>query len=182
LSTAEANPGHHFSFRQVLPADIDFFRELCVSTFYDAFGNQNSPENINAYVDNAYARDVLLKELCDQDSEHYFLCHDGTPIGFIKLNLAPNQTELRDADSIELQRIYVIKAYQNKGLGTMLLNKCKQRTRELGLGYLWLAVWEYNVDAIRFYERHGFEKFGKHPFIMGDDIQTDVLMKLRITN
>ncbi|MEM9391391.1 MAG: GNAT family N-acetyltransferase, partial [Bacteroidota bacterium] len=46
-----------------------------------------------------------------------------------------------------------------------------------GLGYIWLGVWEYNTDAIRFYERLGFTPFGQHSFILGSDHQTDILMK-----
>jgi hypothetical protein len=38
-------------------------------------------------------------------------------------------------------------------------------------------VWEKNVNGIRFYQRHGFVQFGSHQFRMGDDLQTDVLMK-----
>jgi hypothetical protein len=43
---------------------------------------------------------------------------------------------------------------------------------------LWLGVWEKNEGAIRFYERNGFSVTGSHPFRMGDEIQTDLIMKL----
>jgi ribosomal protein S18 acetylase RimI-like enzyme len=44
--------------------------------------------------------------------------------------------------------------------------------------YLWLGVWEHNRGAIRFYERHGFVKFGEHPYYVGNDCQTDWMMRL----
>jgi len=45
---------------------------------------------------------------------------------------------------------------------------------------VWLGVWEENQRAINFYKRNGFKEFGKHSFIVGDDEQTDLMMKLLI--
>lgn len=53
-------------------------------------------------------------------------------------------------------------------------------TQHRGMKILWLGVWENNVGTIRFYERNGFEFFGKHTFILGQDEQTDLLMELRL--
>jgi len=50
--------------------------------------------------------------------------------------------------------------------------------KKLNTEYLWLGVWDKNTGAIRFYERNGFVKFDEHPFYMGDELQTDYLMKL----
>jgi ribosomal protein S18 acetylase RimI-like enzyme len=42
---------------------------------------------------------------------------------------------------------------------------------------LWLGVWEHNHRAIGFYKKWGFEKFSTHTFMLGNDAQTDWLMK-----
>ncbi len=42
---------------------------------------------------------------------------------------------------------------------------------------IWLGVWEKNFSAIQLYHKRGFEKFGEHTFQMGDDAQTDWLLK-----
>ncbi len=42
---------------------------------------------------------------------------------------------------------------------------------------IWLGVWKQNHSAISFYHKWGFEKFSTHQFILGDDVQTDWLMK-----
>lgn len=46
--------------------------------------------------------------------------------------------------------------------------------------YIWLGVWEENPRAIRFYEKNGFLEFDKHIFKLGDDEQTDIMMKLEL--
>lgn len=169
----------------IIPAnlsDVDDLLYLSRKIFYDSFADQNKPENIKSYMDMAYNRDQLLSELLDPLSEHYFICDDEKKIGFLKLNKAGVQSDINDPDSLELQRIYIDGAYQGHGLGAMLLEKAKERTRALHLNYIWLGVWEKNPDAIRFYQRHGYVIFGEHQFVMGDEVQTDILMKLIITN
>jgi ribosomal protein S18 acetylase RimI-like enzyme len=38
-------------------------------------------------------------------------------------------------------------------------------------------VWEHNERALEFYRKWGFEKYGQHVFMLGNDAQTDLLMK-----
>jgi ribosomal protein S18 acetylase RimI-like enzyme len=49
--------------------------------------------------------------------------------------------------------------------------------REKGRQVIWLGVWEGNVKAIDFYTQWGFKKFSEHIFMLGDEPQTDWLMK-----
>jgi len=48
------------------------------------------------------------------------------------------------------------------------------------VNYAWLGVWEENHRAIQFYAKNGFVTFDKHVFTLGDEQQTDLLMKLKI--
>ena len=170
-----------FAIIPIKSDEVDTLRDLALSIFYASFSHNNTPENMEAYTSKAYSRDQLWRELNDVRSEHYFLKDDDKPIGFLKLNLAGAQSDINDPHSLEIQRIYVDMRYQSKGLGAKLLHHAIERAKALGLDYIWLGVWEHNPDAIRFYERHGFEIFGKHSFVMGDDDQTDILMKRYIT-
>ena len=52
--------------------------------------------------------------------------------------------------------------------------------KEKGKTYVWLGVWEENHRALQFYEKNGFTVFGKHDFVLGDDVQTDLMMKRSI--
>jgi ribosomal protein S18 acetylase RimI-like enzyme len=60
-----------------------------------------------------------------------------------------------------------------KGMKTFALEK----SAELQKRYAWLGVWERNEKAIAFYEKLGLEKAGNHLFRMGDEIQSDYIMK-----
>ena len=163
------------------PVDLHDLIRISRKIFYDSFHTQNKPENIEAYMDRAYSADQLATELENPGCEYYFICDQENKIGFLKINTPHAQSDLHDPDSLEIERIYVDQAYQGFGLGKQLLEKAKERAITLGLNTIWLGVWEKNTGAIRFYEREGFQLFGSHPFIMGDEEQTDLLMKLVLT-
>ena len=64
-----------------------------------------------------------------------------------------------------------------KGVGKKLMQTCHDIARQKGKKILWLGVWKENHRAIDFYKSWGFEIFGDQEFILGDDVQTDWLMK-----
>jgi len=45
---------------------------------------------------------------------------------------------------------------------------------------VWLGVWDQNPRAISFYKKNGFIEFDKHVFRLGNDEQTDLMMRLEI--
>ncbi len=169
-----------FPIIRATPSDFESLTYLSRKLFHDAFHQQNKPENMNEYMDRAFNPAQLITELENQRSEFYFIIDQDRKVGYIKINQSGAQSDLQDDESIEVERIYIDSTCQGKGLGTLLINHAKERAEELNLKYIWLGVWERNKDAIRFYERHGFEEISSHEFVMGDDIQTDILMKCRV--
>lgn len=119
----------------------------------------------------------LLSEWQCGESEFYFAFYESEPIAYLKLNYGTAQTEAQGSACVELERIYVLRAFWEKGVGQQLLDFALARTAALGKQSLWLGVWEYNHRALRFYKKNGFEVFGKHLFILGSDVQEDLLMR-----
>ena len=101
----------------------------------------------------------------------------GVTVGYIKLNFGSAQKEQEDENALELERIYLLPTQQGNGAGSLLLNAIFEIAKNRKAKYIWLGVWEHNSGAIRFYERHNFVKFGAHNFMLGSDLQTDLLMK-----
>lgn len=119
----------------------------------------------------------LKAELSDAYSQFYFAVIGGDVIGYLKLNTGKSQTELKDVNAVEIERIYVVQAYHGKKVGQILYEKAMQISQEVGAEYVWLGVWEENSRAIKFYKKNGFLAFDKHTFKLGDDEQIDIMMK-----
>lgn len=165
-------------FEPVAMAELDELQKLCYETFHAAFAHQNTPEDINTYLNEAFNSGQLAKELSNPESKWFFARKDAMIVGYIKLNFGSAQYEFQDQKSMELQRIYVAREFQNQGFGQALLDYSITVAREAGVDFVWLGVWEKNAGARRLYERNGFVEISSHEFALGNDIQTDILMKL----
>jgi ribosomal protein S18 acetylase RimI-like enzyme len=162
------------------PSEIIDLQKISKETFVEAFSNENSEENMQKYLEENLSIQQLTNELLNSESSFYFARINEKIIGYLKINFGKAQTDFKEDDSIEIERVYVSEEFQGKNVGQNLLNKAIEICIEKNAQSLWLGVWERNYKAIRFYQKNGFVEFGKHPFILGDDIQTDILMKLKL--
>ena len=150
---------------------------LSRQTFTEAFAAVNEEKYMSAYMDVAYAPEQLSRELANPHSRFFFACEGEHPVGYLKINFGEAQSDIRDPEAMEIERIYVLKAFQGKGVGQLLMDLAMTEAAIAGVRYVWLGVWEYNPLAQRFYRRNGFEVFGEHVFWLGEDKQTDILMR-----
>lgn len=155
---------------------------LSRQTFTETFTAYNIEADLKKYSDFAFTREKLLAEVNHPHSQLYFATFHNQPIGYLKINYAPAQTDLHDENSLEIERIYVLQEYHNKGIGKLLLDKAIIIAKQSDVMYVWLGVWEKSLKAILFYWRNGFVPFATHLFILGDDKQTDILMRLALTH
>lgn len=157
--------------------DLEELKTLSRKTFCETFADQNTKENMQQYLDTEFAREKLLREISNTDSEFHLARLENKCIGYLKINFSSAQTELKENHGMEVERIYVQKEFLGKNIGQLLLTKALETAKEKNMNYVWLGVWEKNLRAIRFYEKNGFVKFSTHLFKVGKDEQTDVMMR-----
>ena len=160
--------------------DLENLQKISITTFRETFEEVNSEEDMQKYLDENLSLERLKNELENPDSEFYFIENENKNLGYLKLNFGNAQTEKVEENYFEIERIYVLKAFLGQKIGQILFDKAIEIGREKNLEYVWLGVWEENHRAIKFYEKNGFEIFGKHDFVLGEDVQTDLLMKMKI--
>jgi ribosomal protein S18 acetylase RimI-like enzyme len=72
--------------------------------------------------------------------------------------------------------------FHGQKAGAALMQHCLGLAMMAGYDVVWLGVWEHNYKALNFYRKWGFEVFGSHIFRLGDDEQTDVMMKKHLVS
>ena len=159
------------------PSDILTLQSIGRQTFFETFAESNTEENMAKYLEEGFSIQKLTAELTHPDSSFYFAVANDQVIGYLKINRGASQTEQQSNKALEIERIYVLKAYHGKNIGQLLYEKAMQLAEQQQVEYVWLGVWEENPRAIRFYEKNGFVAFDKHIFKLGEDEQTDILMK-----
>ena len=160
--------------------DLDDLLRIARSTFIAAFRHLNDPAVFDHYLDENMSREALRKQLQDPCSRFFLFEGGGEVVGYTKLNTGSSQTEDVDDTHIEVERIYLAPSHQGQGLGRKMMEHAISLARSEGFRTLWLGVWQQKLDSIAFYKRIGFEKFGEHDFEMGNELQTDDLMKLSL--
>lgn len=149
-------------------------------TFFEKFYENNSEENMLQYASEAYTFEKIAEEVNNVNSQFYLAILNKQTVGYLKINFGEAQTELQDPQAIELERIYVLKKFQGRKIGQQLFEKTLEIAKQAKSNYVWLGVWEENLSAIKFYEKNGMKAFSSHVFILGNDPQTDIMMKLEL--
>ena len=170
------------NIRAVENSEITQLHKLSLSTFVQAFGSQNTASNMEQYLAEALTSSRIRFEYKNPNSSFFFAEYQSETIGYLKLNQGDAQTEQELSEALEIERIYVIEKFQSLGIGALLLNFSLELARLKKLKQVWLGVWEKNHRAIRFYERNGFVTFSKHEFMLGQELQFDVMMKIELDN
>jgi ribosomal protein S18 acetylase RimI-like enzyme len=165
---------------QINDSHIVALQQIGRQSFSETFAESNSAENMAKYLEEAYSYEKLSAELNDPNSIFYFAMMDQNVIGYLKLNFGASQTELKDNNALEIERIYVLKEFHGKKVGQLLFDKAIEIAKEHHVAYVWLGVWENNKRALQFYTKNGFVEFDQHIFVLGDEAQTDIMMKLEL--
>jgi ribosomal protein S18 acetylase RimI-like enzyme len=166
--------------RNITVADLPHLIDISRQTFFETFADFNTGENMNQYLSESFNDERLTSELLNANSEFYFAEVSGLPAGYLKVNFGDAQTDIHGKNAMELERIYVLKEFHGKQVGQILLDKTLQIARNANVDYVWFGVWEHNHRAKKFYAKNGFIEFGRHDFWLGNDKQTDLMMRLEM--
>lgn len=159
--------------------DIALLQTIGSKTFIETYGHQNTPENLKKYLEEKFNKKQISDEIQTPKTIFLLVELENEIIGYAKMRV--NLVENPDVMSLEIERIYISKIYHGQKYGADLMQKCIDVALENNYESLWLGVWEHNPKAIKFYQKWGFEIFGTHIFQLGDDGQTDYLMKKTFT-
>ncbi|MBG6187439.1 GNAT family N-acetyltransferase [Flavobacterium sp. CAN_S2] len=166
--------------RKATVSDLETIQKISIQTFTETFAAVNTPENITDYIKDSLNTEQLSAELNNANSQFYIAYSDIEVVGYLKINFGDAQTESFKENTLEVQRIYVLQNFHGKNIGQLLLDEVKKIAQTTGVDYIWLGVWEENHRALQFYTKNGFVVFDKHVFKMGNDEQTDLLMRFHI--
>jgi len=151
--------------------------DLSRKTFYDSFAADNTREDMEKFLNEQFTREKLIEEV-GAKGNIFLLAYDGDEaVGYARMRESPNPVLLKDSPAIEIARIYAEQKVIGKGVGSALMQQCIEVAKQKNARVIWLGVWEKNYKAIAFYTKWGFEQFGEHVFMLGNDPQTDWLMK-----
>ena len=84
----------------------------------------------------------------------YILEDKNKPVGYVAVRIAGSKGEIG--------YLSMIKKYQGRGLGNLLLNKALFLCKQMKCKKIHLSVRQNNVRAINLYKKYGFETVGRN--------------------
>lgn len=165
-----------WEIRAARSGDAGALSELAERIFRDTFGEFNTPADMESYCAEAFTPAAMSTEMSDPDTDILIALHENRPAAYAHLHRGAAPPAVGEGRPVELKRFYVEKEWHGSGLAREMMERVMALALEHGAETLWLGVWEHNPRAIRFYHKYGFSEVGEQPFMLGTDLQRDLIM------
>jgi ribosomal protein S18 acetylase RimI-like enzyme len=174
--------------RRAHAGDAVVLSEFAERIFRETFEATNNPDDLAAYLAEAFGADRQRAEIAEASSI-VLLAEDiaggagagndaVTPLlaGYSHLTAGELPECVHGPAPLELKRFYLDRAWQGTGLAQLLMRATFDAAIASDARTVWLGVWEHNPRAIAFYRKFDFVEVGSHDFMLGRDRQTDIIM------
>lgn len=165
------------TIRYATRADAPVIAAISRDTFYNTFAALNKASDMEKFMSGPFSTQRLMDQVGAPGNTFLMAYADEKLVGYVRLLDGFPPREIKEFPTIEIARIYTVADAIGKGVGSALMQRCVEIARERNKKSIWLGVWEKNDRAIAFYTKWGFEKFGEHDFVLGDDVQRDWMMR-----
>ena len=166
--------------RRATTADLGPFAEFSRRTFVATYGPFQAPERMARHVAERLNDLRLGEELADPERTVLVLARGDNWAACAMLRRDHSPAEVVAVRPVEIERFYVDPDWHGRGLAAPLMAATLEAARQKNHDVAWLAVWERNARAIRFYEKQGFRIAGHHTYVFDGDPEDDHLMVLAL--
>lgn len=166
------------------PASLDDVPALAAlgrTSFCAAFEELYRPEDLSAFLEQAYSEEAVAMEIAAPEYIHQ-LAEDHTGLtGYCKMSSPSGYAQHSDAKNpIALGQLYTAPGMTGSGIGSALMEWALAEAREREADAVQLSVYSENFRAQRFYQRYGFAKIADIGFWVGKQRDAEFLYELRL--
>lgn len=155
-------------------ADLATYAAICRRTFTDTYHTSHDATALARHVEATFGDDRLALELTGR--RVLVVTCDDAWVGYVLLSAGSAPDGVVGQRPVEVARFYVEAAWQGRGVAAPLMDGVLAMGRADGHDVAWLAVWEQNSRAIRFYHRMGFRIVGHSTYAFDGHAENDHVM------
>jgi diamine N-acetyltransferase len=130
----------------------------------EAHRDSCSAQDMNEYLEKHYNDISIKEELNDPKNVYHILSYNEKPVGFSKIVLNEGHPNIVQQNVTKLDRIYLLKEFQELKLGFELLKFNIEFSKKNNQSGIWLFTWIGNARAVNFYRKVGFKIIGSYMF------------------
>jgi diamine N-acetyltransferase len=170
---------------QFLPVSLEqvpALSQLARLGFTQTFAHLYPPEDLNAFLEQAYGHAALSAEVGNACHDWLMVWDNATPVAY--LQCAPvglPHPEANPATQGELKRLYVLQSHQGRGLGKRLMDVALEKlAARYGKAGQWIGVWSENHKAQALYTSYGFARVGEYKFAVGATLDDELIFRRKL--
>ncbi|NYJ12817.1 GNAT superfamily N-acetyltransferase [Rhizobium leguminosarum] len=159
--------------RRARRSDAEALSGFAARLFRDTYSSDTAASDLDSYIYKNFNSARQETEIADPSAAVFVAMADDLIIGYAHVLVRS-----ADGRSALLNRFYVDAEWRGSGLARGLLDAVIDESGQRAVSQLELTVFERNSRALAFYKRVGFVAIGSTTFMVGADLQTDVVMQL----
>ena len=172
--------------RRALPHEAERLGAFAAGLFRESYGPTHPEPALGVYLRESFAPDEMRRRLVDP-SHQVLVAEQGSEwLGYVELRSgSPDPERVREerplasSAPLEIVRFYVAPSHHGQGIAQALMKTCDEAAAAGGHDMIWLQAWQEAAQAVRFYEKSGFERYGTAVFPFGDRMDKDFLLARR---
>lgn len=173
-----------FFVRRANSEDAARLGSFAADLFRDAYGPTHPEPTLSQYLSASFSTDALRARVADstrtfllaENESADWLGYAELRVGLPDLKRVTIARALPTERALEIVRFYVAPSHHGQGVAQALMRAAEHLAVESGAGVLWLQAWQEAAQALRFYEKVGFEIYGTAIFEFGERVDHDYLL------
>ncbi len=156
-------------------ADCAAIAELSARTFSETFGHLYKPEDLASHLA-SHSSVAFFEQALARGDTLVMLKVEDKLVGYSKLGHVDVPVDTPPKGSVEIHRVYLDKAYQNRGLGKAMMKHILALPQVATAPAIYIGVWEENLRAQALYHHYGFKPIGHYLYYVGAHADREIIM------
>lgn len=172
------------SIRRATRSEASRLGELAAGLFREAYGLTHPEPTLSTYLAACFSAEAVAARLGEPAYSALVVENDsGDWLGYAELCARPPEgahialaRALPSVRGLEIVRFYVQRSQHGRGVAQALMQAAEELALAADCDLIWLQAWQEAAQALRFYQKAGFEVYGTATFAFGARTDHDYLL------
>ena len=165
----------YLSFGKAAVSDALRISVLLKTAYIQTYAVEGITFEFANFIEKRFSIQTIERIITQHPDQLFVAYFKGNPVGAEEL-IFESECPIRHIPTAELSKLYVLDAFQKRGIGSKLLQEAERLASSSGIKECTLEVYNKNEQAINFYQNHGYKIIGSVDASMETNYYEDFIM------